>query len=144
MFIGIFALRVVVGSIGGSLHYGVFVGPLLVAGIGLGISISSLFQTILAGVPVKDAGSGSGSLQAIQQAGGALGVAIVSEIFFRSLTAQLASGAQPVAAYSTSLMTAVIYNLVAYVLVILGVLMLKNPPRLQMPGGAPAAPVMVD
>ncbi len=72
-------------------------------------------------------------------------MAIVSEIFFRALTAQMASGAQPVAAYSTSLMTAVIYNLVAYVLVILGVLMLKKPPpRIPMPGGAPAAPVMVD
>ncbi len=144
MFVGILALRIIVGNLGESLHYGVFVAPLLAAGIGLGISISSLFQTILAGVPVKDAGSGSGALQAIQQAGGALGVAIVSEIFFRALTAQLASGAQPIAAYSTSLMTAVIYNLVAYVLVILGVLVLKNPPRIQMPGGAPAAPVMVD
>jgi len=144
MFIGIFALRVIVGGIGESLHYGVFIVPLLIAGIGLGVAISSLFQTILAGVPVKDAGSGSGALQAIQQAGGALGVAIVSEIFFRTLTAQFATGAQPVQAFRESLMTAVIYNLVAYVLVIVGVLLLKNPPRIQRPGAAPAAPVMVD
>lgn len=144
MFLGIFGLRVIAGGLGESLHYGVFIAPLLVAGIGLGISISSLFQTILAGVPVKDAGSGSGALQAIQQAGGALGVAIVSEIFFRTLNAQFAAGAPPIQAFRLSLTTAVIYQLVAYVLVIAGVFVLKNPPRIMKPGAPPPAPVMVD
>jgi EmrB/QacA subfamily drug resistance transporter len=144
MILGITALRFAVGSLGESLHFGVFVVPLFLTGVGLGVVMASLFQTILAGVPVKDAGSGSGALQAIQQSGGALGVAIVSEIFFRTLAAQFAAGAQQIEAFRASLMTAVIYNLVAYVFVIVCVLALKNPPRTGMPGGAPAAPVMAD
>lgn len=144
MFVGIFALRLLAANLGESLHYGIFIAPLLIAGIGLGVSISSLFQTILAGVPVKDAGSGSGALQAIQQAGGALGVAIVSEIFFRALAAQMAAGATPVAAFRESLVAAVAYNLVAYVLVFIGVFALKNPPRIMAPGKAAPAPVMLD
>lgn len=144
MFVGILALRFIAGGLGETLHYGVFVAPLLVAGIGLGVAISSLFQTILAGVPVKDAGSGSGALQAIQQAGGALGVAIVSAIFFRTLMGAVASGATPVPAYRDALMTAVIYNLVCYVLVAVSVFALKTPQRAPGPGGARPAPAMVD
>lgn len=144
MFIGIFALRMIVGNVGQSLHYGVFVAPLLVAGIGLGISIASLFQTILAGVPVKDAGSGSGALQAIQQAGGALGVAIVSEIFFRALAARLSAGVAANEAYRDSLMTAVIYNLGAYVVVFACVFLLKAPQRAPGAQAGRPAPVMVE
>ena len=36
-----------------------------------------LFQSVLAGVPPRDAGAGSGALQAFQQIGGAVGVALV-------------------------------------------------------------------
>lgn len=129
LFCGIFFVRYTAISIGEEMHYGIFVAPLVVAGIGLGIAISSLFQTILAGVPVKDAGSGSGALQALQQAGGALGVAIVSEIFFSSLNAEFASGATPPEAFREALTASTIYNLVAYVFVIVCVFLLKNPSR---------------
>ncbi len=141
LFAGIFFVRDAALHVGGSLHYGVFVAPLLVGGIGLGISISSLFQTILAGVPVKDAGSGSGALQALQQAGGALGVAIVSEIFFRTLSAGFAGGGTPQESFRAALTDATIYNLVAYAVVFIGVFFLKNPVRLEM--GKPAQPAIL-
>jgi len=59
-----------------------FLPSLAIAGVGLGIAFAALFQMVLAGVPHRDAGSAAGALQAFQQAGGALGVAIAGEIFF--------------------------------------------------------------
>jgi EmrB/QacA subfamily drug resistance transporter len=145
MFIGIFSVRFIAVGLGDSLHYGIYILPLLISGIGLGVAISPLFQTILAGVPVKDAGSGSGALQALQQAGGAFGVAIVSEIFFRRLAAEFAGGAVPTSAFSHAMTSAIIYNLICYVIVFICVFALKNPPRITRPTdkGAPM-PVMVD
>ena len=43
---------------------------LFVAGLGLGVSVAMMFQTVLASVPPRDTGSASGSLQAFQQVGG--------------------------------------------------------------------------
>jgi EmrB/QacA subfamily drug resistance transporter len=69
-------------------HTGMYVDPstlapaLLVAGIGVGLLISPLLQLTLAGVPASQAGAASGALQALQQAGAVLGVAIVGQIFF--------------------------------------------------------------
>jgi len=71
-------------SVGSSVNWGAFALPLLIAGTGLGVAVTALFQSILQGVPQKDAGSGSGSLQAFQQVGGALGVAIMGHLFFSS------------------------------------------------------------
>lgn len=143
LFGGMFAVRLLAGGHDGDLHWGIYAVPLLVSGVGLGVTISPLFQTILAGVPVKDAGSGSGALQALQQAGGAFGVAIVSEIFFRNLTASFGSGMVPPDAFREALTAALIYNLAAYVLVFLGNIMLKQP-KMPAHGMPRPAPVMMD
>jgi hypothetical protein len=63
-----------------------FVVPLLVGGIGAGVTIASLFQGVMRSVPLKDAGSASGAVQVMQQLGGALGVALVSVIYFSQLS----------------------------------------------------------
>jgi EmrB/QacA subfamily drug resistance transporter len=145
IFVGILSLRFIALVLTDNFHYAIFVLPLLIAGIGLGVAMSPLFQTILSGVPVKDAGSGSGALQAIQQAGGAFGVAIVSQIFFGKLAAEFASGAIPTGAYTQALTTAVIYNLICYIIVFLCVFALKNPPQITGSAGAEqAAPVLLD
>ena len=143
LFGGILSVRLIAAGLGDSMHYGIYVLPLMFAGIGLGVSISPLFQTILAGVPVKDAGSGSGALQAIQQSGGALGVAIVSEIFFRHLQGALATGATPPQAFRDSLTTAVVYHLAAYLIVFLFVFLLQNPARLPAGSGRPPTPAPI-
>ena len=70
-----------------------FTLPLLIGGTGLGVTIAPMFQTVLSGVPPRDAGSGSGALQAFQQVGGALGVALMGGLFFSHLAASLQSGA---------------------------------------------------
>jgi hypothetical protein len=55
---------------------------LLVAGLGMGMVAPTLVDVVLAGVPVRDAGSASGVLNTAFQLGGAIGVAVVGVIFF--------------------------------------------------------------
>lgn len=113
LFVGMLLLRAVVIGEAQELETTRYLIPLAFAGVGLGTAIAPLFQAVLAGVPVRDAGSGSGALQAIQQVGGALGVAIIAQLFFYTLATQLAAGVPSNVAYSAALSTALIYNLVA-------------------------------
>ena len=82
---GILWLHFIVAGLGDTVDHWMFLPPLLLAGLGLGLGFSALFQAVLAGVPGRDAGAASGSLQAFQQVGGAIGVALVGEIFFTQL-----------------------------------------------------------
>ena len=54
----------------------------LLAGMGMGIALPPLFDFILAGVGGDEVGSASGVLNAIQQFGGALGIAVLATVFF--------------------------------------------------------------
>jgi EmrB/QacA subfamily drug resistance transporter len=58
------------------------VGPMAVAGAGLGLVIVPLTDVVLAAVPTNDAGSAAGTLSTFQQVGAAVGVAIVGTAFF--------------------------------------------------------------
>lgn len=117
LFLGMILLRLVVAADGPVLDIAQYRLPLAFAGIGLGTAIAPLFQAVLAGVPVRDAGSGSGALQAIQQLGAALGIAVIAQMFFATLAGQLAGGAAAHVAYSTALNVALIFNLVSSALV---------------------------
>ncbi|WTW97094.1 MFS transporter [Streptomycetaceae bacterium NBC_01309] len=75
-------------------HYGTgisawqMVVPLVVAGLGMGLLLPPLADTVLSGVAEKDAGSASGVLNAVNQLGNAVGIAVVGVIFFGLLTSQ--------------------------------------------------------
>lgn len=99
--------------------------PLLLSGIGLGTGFSGLFQSVLAGVPSRDAGAGSGALQAFQQIGGAVGVAIVGQIFFTRLADSFAAGIGPHPAFIGSASAAILYQIISFGLVVLLVPFLK-------------------
>jgi EmrB/QacA subfamily drug resistance transporter len=60
-------------------------GPLLIVGMGMGLFIVPVFDTIIAAVTDAETGSASGVLNAIQQLGGAIGVAVLGTIFFSVL-----------------------------------------------------------
>ncbi|WP_246318860.1 MFS transporter [Peteryoungia desertarenae] len=98
---------------------------LLLSGLGMGIAIAPMFQVALAGVPPEDAGSGSGALQAIQQVGSVFGIAIVSALFFGSLAANEALSLASGEAHADSLATGMVYNFLAYGLVLIALALLR-------------------
>ncbi|WP_084614761.1 MFS transporter [Nakamurella lactea] len=58
---------------------------LFVVGIGMGMTMAPFFDIVLAGVDDDESGSASGTLTAVQQIGGAVGVAALGTIFFSAL-----------------------------------------------------------
>jgi MFS family permease len=56
-------------------------GPVLVIGFGLGGTIAPLFSTIITGITPAEAGSASGSLGAVQQLAGSVGVAAIATLY---------------------------------------------------------------
>ena len=145
LVVGITWLDLIVRNLGDSLDHWTFLPPLLVAGLGLGMGFSGLFQSVLSGVPPRDAGAGSGALQAFQQIGGAIGVALVGEIFFSGLAANFATGATPKAAFAAAAGPAITYQIVSFALLVILVPFLKIRPPAGGSGRAPAAaPVVVE
>jgi EmrB/QacA subfamily drug resistance transporter len=59
-----------------------FVPAMGTCGIGMGLAIAPLFNVILAGVDDREVGAASGVLNAMQQLGSAVGVAVVGTVFF--------------------------------------------------------------
>lgn len=130
---GMLLLRFVVPGEGESLVRAGFILPLLIAGIGLGTGISPLFQTVLSNVSGADTGSASGTLQSFQQVGGALGLAVMGELFFGTLRGALPNAADPVAIYSMALDRALIFNTASFILVAVLVWRLPRPPFVGAP-----------
>ncbi|ODT79461.1 MAG: MFS transporter [Pelagibacterium sp. SCN 64-44] len=116
--LGIGALHFIVSGTGDSIDPWSFLVPLLVAGVGLGTGFSSLFQLVLRNVPPRDAGAGSGALQAFQQVGGALGVALVGQIFFSQLSGNFGAGLGPRPAFADAAALALWYQVVSFLLVL--------------------------
>jgi EmrB/QacA subfamily drug resistance transporter len=82
MLAGILGMLAVVHAQGDGLTtWGLF-GPELLAGAGMGMMLAPLFDIVLAGVDEHETGSASGTLNAIQQLGAALGIAILGTVFF--------------------------------------------------------------
>ncbi len=108
-------LRFVVANVGDVINNWNLVLPLLMCGFGMGISLSSLFQTVLSTVPPRDAGSGSGAVQAFQQIGAALGIAVTGQIFFSTLDDK--AGKPSHAAFVSAMEHALVYEILAFGLV---------------------------
>jgi EmrB/QacA subfamily drug resistance transporter len=93
----------------------------LLAGAGMGLALPPLFDFILAGVQEHEVGSASGVLNALQQFGGALGIAVFATIFL----AYTDGGSQPPTAVTSTLLLA----LIPLVLAFLGVFRLPHAAR---------------
>lgn len=133
---GIGWLHFYIAGVADSIDHWAFLPPLLIAGIGLGLGFSSLFQLVLANVPGRDAGAGSGALQAFQQVGGALGVAIIGELFFTNLGSSLAAGGAPHGAFAGAASLALWYQVISFGLIFFLAFFFRGPdPKKQT--GAP-------
>ena len=84
--LGVWWLHEVISAHGLHTQSLMIAGPLLVGGIGIGMLVSPLFDFILAAVTDDEVGSASGVLNALQQLGGALGVAAMGTLFFTTLS----------------------------------------------------------
>jgi MFS family permease len=82
MAAGVAGVIATVGLVGQATEPWHLAPALLVGGIGMGITMPSLFDFILAEVPSRHAGSASGVVNTVAQIGGAAGIAIVGAIFF--------------------------------------------------------------
>lgn len=75
-----------------------FIPGLLITGMGMGLIMSPIFAVALNDVDQKHAGAASGVLNAVQQLGGAIGVALIGVFFFGQLTQHAASSFDSTAA----------------------------------------------
>ncbi|MDN5567133.1 MAG: MFS transporter [Paracoccus sp. (in: a-proteobacteria)] len=82
LLIGMTWLRHVAGNPPEQLGVMTLALPLALNGFGMGLAISPLFQMVLKSVPGKIAGAATGGMQAFQQVGAAIGIAIASSLFF--------------------------------------------------------------
>ena len=92
---GSMALLIVeLGRVSGQMSLTALVWPLSLAGIGLGLFIGPASAATLEEVPRPEAGSASGVITTLQQVGGALGVALISLVFFTFFAANGSSAAR--------------------------------------------------
>jgi EmrB/QacA subfamily drug resistance transporter len=125
---GMVWLCVLVLGVQDTVEGGMFLLPMALAGVGLGTAISPLFNVVLASVSGADSGGASGALQAFQQVGGALGVAVVGQLFFARLEGVAANGSAAAhVAYSDAFTTALVYPAVAFAALALLVWLLPAP-----------------
>ncbi|MFH8490597.1 MFS transporter [Streptomyces longisporoflavus] len=108
--------------------------PLLVMGAGMGLIVAPLTDAILSDVPREHSGSASGLLNTVQQMGTALGLGLVSVVFFGMIDEKAARSEVPteiVGAFQNSLWW------VVGVLVVIFLLMFALPgkPRQHVEGG---------
>ncbi|MFC4009870.1 MFS transporter [Nonomuraea purpurea] len=82
--------------VGADGHIAGVLAPMTVFGLGMGFTFVSLTSRILSGVAPEDSGAASGLMQALQQTGGSLGLAILMTVFSAAApghgTAALAEG----------------------------------------------------
>jgi EmrB/QacA subfamily drug resistance transporter len=86
MAIGMTATYLVVSHEGLNVTPWEFIPGLLTMGIGMGLVMAPIFAVVLTDVDPRHAGSASGVLNAVQQLGGAVGIALIGVIFFGQLT----------------------------------------------------------
>ncbi|MFD4031632.1 MFS transporter [Streptomyces sp. NPDC058637] len=114
--------------------------PLVIMGAGMGLIVAPLTDAVLSGVPKEHSGSASGLINTVQQMGTALGLGLVSVVFFGSIGEDLAPremGPAFVNAFQQSLWW------VAGVLTVIFLVMFALPakPQLHLEGGDDKAPV---
>ncbi|MFM9368704.1 MFS transporter [Streptomyces sp. Da 82-17] len=94
---GLTGLALTIGWRGEDIGSWSMLPALFVAGLGMGFIVAPVLDFILSAVPPQSAGSGSGIVNAVQQVGGAVGVAVIGAVFFGLLGSGAATAAQDAA-----------------------------------------------
>ncbi|MFJ6834312.1 MFS transporter [Streptomyces sp. NPDC091209] len=91
MALGVFGVWLTLDMVGGGVGPWQLLPSLLVTGIGMGLLMAPFFDIVLASVEQHETGSASGTMTAVQQLGGAFGVAILGSVFFGLLGGGIAT-----------------------------------------------------
>lgn len=83
LVVGMVGIVFAIQAAGTELNQYLFIAPLLISGVGMGSAVMSLFQVTMSSVAGENAGSGA--MQAFQQIGAALGIAVAGQLFFSLL-----------------------------------------------------------
>ncbi|MFF7204703.1 MFS transporter [Streptomyces sp. NPDC008141] len=81
------------GRYGTAIHSWQMMLPLVVMGLGMGLIVAPLTDAVLSDVPHEHAGSASGLINTTMQMGNALGLGLVSVVFFGSIDDRIAPSA---------------------------------------------------
>ena len=82
VLVGVAGMLLTLRLVDGDLTAWQLVPALLPVGFGMGLVMAPFFDIVLSGVEEAETGSASGTLTAVQQLGGALGVALLGTVFF--------------------------------------------------------------
>ncbi|MFI9247470.1 MFS transporter [Streptomyces sp. NPDC053086] len=82
MAVGVFGVWLTLDVVGDDIGPWQLMPSLLVTGIGMGLLMAPFFEIVLASVEQHETGSASGTMTAVQQLGGAFGVALLGTVFF--------------------------------------------------------------
>ncbi|MFG2435510.1 MFS transporter [Streptomyces sp. NPDC048508] len=91
MALGVFGVWLTLDQVGSGVGPWQLLPSLLVTGIGMGLLMAPFFDIVLASVEQHETGSASGTMTAVQQLGGAFGVAILGTVFFGLLGGGIAT-----------------------------------------------------
>ncbi|WP_018566168.1 MFS transporter [Streptomyces sp. PsTaAH-124] len=91
MALGVFGIWLTLDMAGSGVGPWQLLPALLVTGVGMGLLMAPFFDIVLASVEQHETGSASGTMTAIQQLGGAFGVALLGTVFFGLLGGGIAS-----------------------------------------------------
>ncbi|MFF7356288.1 MFS transporter [Streptomyces filipinensis] len=91
MAVGVFGVWLTLDMVGSGVGPWQLVPSLLVTGIGMGLLMAPFFDIVLASVEQHETGSASGTMTAMQQLGGAFGVAVLGTAFFGLLGGGIAT-----------------------------------------------------
>ncbi|MGX7824412.1 MFS transporter [Actinokineospora sp. 24-640] len=87
---------------------------LLIAGLGIGLTMAAGMNVGIAGVDPRDSGAASAAINAIQQVGGSIGTALFSTVAASAFTAALSEGSSPVSATIASYGAAFFWSAVTF------------------------------
>ncbi|MER5889339.1 MFS transporter [Streptomyces sp. NPDC001941] len=130
------------GRYGTSIHSWQMIAPLVVMGLGMGLIVAPLTDAVLSEVPREHAGSASGLINTVQQMGNALGLALVSVVFFGSIDeGRLAVAPQETGSAFTGAFQDSLWWVVAVLVAIFAVMFaLPRRPKQHVEGGGDALP----
>lgn len=92
MVVGLLLFSWQTGAAGPTIGYWQMAWPMAVLGLGMGMIVAPLTDTVLTDVPARDAGSASGVTATAGQLGSAFGAALVAVVFFGLLPGHAANG----------------------------------------------------